>query len=255
MGVIYRPEGRAQEYAWLAINHYIGCGHGCIYCYVPNITRNRDFYRKQSVKENVLEQLRIQAPKFIGTDVRVLLCFSCDPYQPLDKETKLTREVIKILREFDIPFQILTKGGKRAVRDFDLYGPNDAFGTTLTFLSDGDSRKYEPNAALPSQRIASLLVAKESRNIETWVSLEPVIDEKHSLEIIRRTHEFVDLYRIGKMNHRSSAIDWREFGIKAIELCKRFETDYYIKKDLAEKLDGIPFCNTDKRKINRAAIY
>lgn len=250
MGIIYRPTGRAQEYSFLAVNHYVGCGHGCEYCYVPDTTRNDKFFTEQSVRKNVLEQLRKKAPKYAGTDERVLLCFTCDPYQPLDAQTRTTREVIKILREHKIPFQVLTKGGTWAVRDFKLYGEHDAFGTTMTFLDDKKSRKYEPHAALPQDRFEAIKEAKKA-GIETFVSLEPVVDEKQTHEIIRQTNEFVDHFRIGKLNHKTSDINWQMFGCKAIELCREFETDYYIKEDLARYLDGIPFCNIDKRKVKR----
>lgn len=221
-----------------------------MYCYVPDVTHNNDFYKKQSIRENVIEQLRKQAPKFARTDERVLLCFLTDPYQLLDEVTQLTREVIKILREFDIPFQVLTKGGMYAARDFDLYRRCDAFGSTLTFLDEKQSKLNEPNAALPADRIEAIKEAR-GKGIETWVSLEPVIDDKQSLEIIRQTHEFVDLFRIGKMNHRHVDIDWQKFGKQAIELCREFEVDYYIKQDLAKYLDGVTYCNVDKRKVKR----
>lgn len=250
MGIIYRPAGRAQEYSYLAINHYVGCGHGCEYCYVPDTTRNENFFTHQSVRKNVLEQLRKEAPKFAGTNERVLLCFTCDPYQPLDAETRTTREVIKILQEHAIPFQILTKGGTWAVRDFEYYGRHDAFGTTLTFLDDKKSRKHEPHAALPADRIEAIKAAKPF-GIKTFVSLEPVMEAKQSLEIIKQTHEFVDHFRIGKLNHKSSGIDWRKYGQQAIDLCREFETDYYIKRDLAQYLSGISFCSIDKRKVKR----
>ena len=250
MGIIYRPEGRAQEYSWLALNIYKGCGHGCVYCYGPDVTRNKEFFTEQSVRNDVFEQLRKEAPKFAGTDERVLLCFTCDPYQQLDAETRTTREVIKILREFDIPFQVLTKGGTWAVRDFQYYGQYDAFGTTMTFLDENKSRKHEPHAALPADRIEAIIEAKKA-GVETWVSLEPVIDAKESLDIIRQTHEHVDLFRIGKLNHKRSDINWRDFGQQAIELCRDFGTDYYVKRDLAQHLSGISFCGIDKRKVKR----
>ena len=120
-------------------------------------------------------------------------------------------------------------------------------------LDEKQSKLNEPHAALPVDRIEAIKAAKKA-GIETWVSLEPVIDEKQSLEIIWQTHEFVDLFRIGKLNHKSSDINWRKFGQKAIELCREFETDYYIKHDLALHLDGITFCNVDKRKVKRAPI-
>lgn len=253
MGIIYRPSGRAAEYAHLAINHYVGCRHGCMYCYVPATTRNNDFHTKQAPKKDVLYKLTRAAPNFAGTDERVLLCFACDPYQPLNDELNLTREVIKILKDNDIPFQVLTKGGMRAVSDFDLYGPNDAFAATLTFLDEAKSKRAEPNAALPESRIRSLSVAKQ-KGIRTWVSLEPVIDTKASLELIRITHSFVDHYKIGKLNHASGDLTFqalRRFGIKAIELCREFGVDYWIKADLAKYLDGIHFTNTDTRKVKR----
>jgi len=43
MGIIYRPTGRAEEYSFLAINHYRGCGHECEYCYVPDVTSQKCF--------------------------------------------------------------------------------------------------------------------------------------------------------------------------------------------------------------------
>jgi len=137
-----------------------------------------------------------------------------------------------------------------AVRDFKIYGEYDAFGSTMTFLDDKKSREHEPRAALPADRIEAIIEAKKA-GIETFVSLEPVIDDKQSLEIIRRTHEFVDLFRIGKLNHKSSGVDWQKFGKNAIELCREFETDYYIKHDLAQYLGGISFCSIDKRKVER----
>jgi len=250
MSIIYRPDGRALEYAFLAANHYVGCGHGCYYCYVPAATRNTTFHTKQSVRPGVLGMLRKEASKYRDTDCRVLLCFSCDPYQPLDVHSKTTRDVIKILQAHNIPIQILTKGGARAQRDFDLYRSCDIFGTTLTTLTPSESHRTEPQAALPADRIETIKEAK-NKGIETWVSLEPVLDAKQSLQIIRETHSFVDLFRIGKLNHRASNINWRAFGKQAINLCRDFGTDYYIKADLATFLDGITFHNTDKRKIER----
>jgi len=250
MSIIYRPSGRAAEYAHLAINHYAGCSHGCKYCYVPACTHNSRFFEYQSVRKDVLYRIRQQAPKFAGTDERVLLCFSTDPYQPLDRKKHITREVIKILREFDIPFQVLTKGGMRAARDFDLYGTCDAFATTLTLLDNYQSRVWEPMTALPADRIAAIETAKRA-GIETWVSLEPVIDPEMSLQIIKETHHAVDHYKVGVMNHQNYITDWRAFGIAAIELLEKYNKSYHIKADLAKHLKGVAFNSIDTRKIKR----
>ena len=133
--------------------------------------------------------------------------------------------------------------------DFDLYGPNDAFATTLTYLmDDGKTLEIEPQAALPSDRIQAIRDAK-GRGITTWVSLEPVLDPDESLALIDRTYEFVDLYKIGKLNHKNNDTDWRSFGMKAIELCRQFNKPYYVKADLAKYLAGVEYENTDTRTI------
>lgn len=247
MPAIYRPKGRAGEYAHLAVNHYKGCSHRCAYCYVPACTRNPLFFRQQQVKPDILANLRREAQRYTGTSDRVLLSFSSDPYQPLDERLQITRHVIEILQQNDVPFQILTKGGLRASRDFDLYSSKDAFASTLTFVSEAKSRNIEPGAAAPADRIASLQHAKEKFGIETWVSLEPVLDAGQSLLAIEKTRGFVDHYKIGTMNRFKVDVNWRDFGQRAIELCEKFNCDYYIKHDLAKHLQGIKFKNTDRR--------
>lgn len=236
ISTIYRPKGRALEYSFLAVNHYVGCEHGCRYCYAEKMANqfNQNFTRPELRNgRRFIEQLSIDAAKFANTKERVLLSFMSDPYQPIDDDIRATREVIKILRRNNIPFQILTKGGTRAVRDFDMYGPDDAFATTLTCSNLVDSEKHEPHAAFPTDRIEAIRIA-HAQGIRTWVSLEPVIYPAQSLGLIGQTYGFVDLFKIGKMNHVKNDIDWRKFALDAIELCERVGVDYYIKHDLAK---------------------
>ena len=252
MRAIYEPKGRAQEYSLLACNLFTGCVHGCDYCYVPrtlHITPEQ-FRTNVRPRDGVLEQLRKDAEKYQGTDKRVLLCFTCDPYQPEWIEHGVTRQALRILREYDIPFQILTKGGMRAARDFDLYGPNDVFATTLTAIYKYASERHEPNAAPPAERRETLKQAKQAK-ITTWVSLEPVIEPDDSLLSIEITYNYVNLYKIGKLNYQKTGIDWRAFGCEAIDLCENYDVPYYIKNDLAKYLDGVEFTNTDTRTIKR----
>jgi len=253
--VIYEPRGRALEYSLLAANLYRGCQHGCSYCYAPSALRMRreQFHKEAQARKNLMPRLRRDAERLAGTNKRVLLCFSCDPYQPLEAECGLTHDTLEIFKKHDIPFQVLTKNGPLATQDFGLYGPNDAFATTLTFDNAEDSRTVEPGAALPEARIDAIRVA-HGANIRTWVSLEPVIDPAQSLALIERTVRWVDLYKIGKLNHdkaRESQIDWRAFGMNAITLCERHGKPYYVKNDLAAHLEGVRFTSTDTRKVDR----
>ncbi len=165
----------------------------------------------------------------------VLLCFTCDPYQPIEATAMVTRGVLQVLRDCGVPFQVLTKGGPVVQRDFDLYFEGCSFAATLTLLDEGMRSFWEPFAAPTEERIDNLKVAK-AMGIRTWVSLEPVIDPAQSLEIIVVTAPFVDQFRIGKMNHLESDIDWRSFARKAISLCESLGKDYYIKEDLRRYL-------------------
>ena len=171
--------------------------------------------------------------------------------KPVEIEQGITREALKILREFDIPFQVLTKGGMRAARDFDLYGPNDAFATTLTFCNDHDSWEHEPKAVHPGDRYRTMIYAHDDYNIKTWASLEPVIDVDQSLAMLEGALFFTDQFKIGKLNYQKTDIDWRQFGIQAIKLCEKYGKPYYIKDDLAKYLEGVEFTNTDTRTIER----
>ena len=254
MKPIYEPKGRAREYSLLALNHYVGCGHACTYCYAADMARkngNKDFHTKPYSRLGIIEALKKQAPKFACTDKRVLLCFMTDAYQPLDDQQRLTRQVLKILKQYKIPFQILTKGGMRACRDFDLYTEYDAFASTLTFIDEADSKEWEPNAATPDDRFKAIEIAK-SKGITTWGSLEPVVDQTQSLDIISCTHEIVDLFKLGTLNYRKSPkpIDWREYGQRAIAMCEFYKVPYYVKDDLAKHLQGIRFENTDTRRVS-----
>jgi DNA repair photolyase len=233
MPLIYQPAGRAREYAALACNIYRGCDHACTYCYAPDATfRQRDEFAHPSTRPDFIRKLTSEAER-TSSDERILLCFTCDPYQTLDESAKLTRQTIKVLHAAGLSVQVLTKGGTRALRDLSLFTPRDAFATTLTLTDDACSLKWEPGAALPSDRIATIRLFHEA-GIPTWVSLEPVLNPVSALELIRRTHEFVDLFKVGTLNHHplSKSIDWRKFATDAVALLTSLGKPYYIKDDL-----------------------
>jgi DNA repair photolyase len=254
MHALYQPSGKAAEYAHLAVNLFQSCSHGCKYCFAPKVLHKTDkeFHANVMERPGILDQLRQDAKKYAGTNARCLLCFTCDPYAR-GCDSTVTRAALTILRQAEIPFQVLTKGGLDAARDFDLYGPHDAFACTLTLENDRESRKWEPGAALPAEREEALRQA-HARGITTWASLEPVIYGRHSLEWIRRTHEFVDHYKIGRLNYMpkyEQGINWESFGRAAVELLEKYGRTYWIKNSIAWFLDraGVKYCNTDMRVV------
>lgn len=240
MSYIYKPKGKAEEYGELALNHYKGCFHGCKYCYVPAIFHQTPEQFQAAPRPRELNQKTLNRELEAVRGQSVFLCFTCDPYQPIDTEAKVTRNILQRFQTFGISPNILTKGGTRSIRDFDLLSrtPQAKYGATLTFLDESLSTLWEPLAALPHDRLKALHKAY-NLGIHTWASLEPVIDPAQSLQIIRETSSFVDEYKIGRWNHdpRAEQIDWKSFGEQAIELCLSLGKKFYIKKDLAKFLN------------------
>lgn len=238
--IIYEPKGRAKEYGDLALNIYTGCNFGCTYCFSPLVLKkDRETYHKDiKVRDNLLEKVEKDCQMNLFEGCRVHCCFTCDPYQDLDLETQTTREVLKLFKKYNVNFQILTKGGMRAARDFDLYKDGDSFGTTLTFADTDKSLEWEPKAAEPLSRIQAIVEAHE-RGIKTWVSLEPVICTQDAIAFVNDLHKHVDLWKIGRWNYdpRAKEIDWGMFGRDIECILKILKCEYYIKEDLRKEMD------------------
>ena len=165
-----------------------------------------------------------------------MLSFTTDPYHTGD--TSLTRMTLNVLKDHGLGICTLTKGGTRALRDLDLFRPKrDAFASTLTSLDDKFSKKWERNAALPADRIAALRKFHEA-GIFTWVSLEPTLDIDASLAIVKATHPFVDLYKVGRVNYlpMTKTTDWQDYTLRMIDLLNAVGAKHYIKKDLQKFL-------------------
>lgn len=233
---IYRPRGRAGEYSPLALNLYTGCRHGCKYCYVPRCLQKdkKEFHQLVRVRKNIIENLKHDIETVQITEP-VLLCFTCDPYTPGvegDTNNETTFNALAMLAVNKINFQILTKAGLRAINDFRIYRPGDKFATTLTFFDPAKSQEIESLAALPAERIESLAIAKKM-GIETWVSIEPTLNELEIHKLIDASAPYVDFYKVGKVSeYKSDITDWPGFTERVREHLKSLNKPYMLKKDL-----------------------
>jgi DNA repair photolyase len=234
--IVYAPRGQAGEYAKLATNPYRKCGMGCAYCYVPKVLKmdRAEFNSGAEPRTDYISALLKDCRKYqaLGVKEQVMLSFTTDPYNAFN--TSITRQTLQILQEHGLGVCTLTKGGTRALQDVDIFRPDrDAFASTLTSLDDAFSRKWEPRAALPADRLAALKAFHDA-GIFTWVSLEPTLNTESSLAIIEHTHEFVDLYKIGRANYlpMTNTTDWESYTYRILELVNRLGVKHYIKKDL-----------------------
>lgn len=255
--IIYAPDegSPTREYSYWSANLVKSnrydtmrtCSHACKYCY--NGAGKENLLPGPTLKDNLFDRLRKDLPKVKAAiehnnrckpdepTERLLLTFVGDLYDP-ELPEGTARRILQMVRAEKVPLKVLTKGGMRAVQDFDLYSPNDMFGATLTFDNPEDSKKWEPNAALPEDRIGASKAAHDL-GIRTWASLEPVLDPAQSLHLIDITHEFVDQYGVGKLNHDpvgERLIHWRMYRAEAEAKLNGYGKSYKIKEALAKAM-------------------
>ena len=264
MAAIYEPKGAAREYSPLALNYIKGCDHGCVYCYVPKLMKvfdskyeHSNVYIKEEAK--LMKEILGSAKKHRNSPVQVFLSFLTDPYSSFNKNTKLTRRVLEVLLEYNIPVSILSKGGMRMLEDVDIFkkfGDNIQIGASLTFTSTADSLKWEKGAAIPEERFFALeYLHKEG--INTWASMEPVIFPDQSLEIMEITNSYVDGFKIGKLNHfkkHEQKFDWTKFLNDTISIMRRNNKMFYIKNDLFEFANNETVLNPHERDMDFMAL-
>jgi DNA repair photolyase len=237
MDIIYAPKGKAREYADLAMDIYKGCTHGCIYCYATHYAGD-GFYQAAAPRRDLIDRLRGDVAQLAPDCPEILLSFHGDVYQPAEDKLQLTRQALQLLRAADLPFTVLTKGGRRAIRDFDILAgyPKARFGTTLIFTDQSAVDYWEPGAASVSDRIQAIKEA-HSRGIPTWVSIEPVIDPGQAVKLVKMLHPVVDHWKVGKINYHKNiedAVDWGRFRDEMTDLFNVLGADFYLKKSLAE---------------------
>lgn len=167
-----------------SINPYRGCEHGCIYCYARpshaylGLSPGLDFETRLVAKVNAVERLRAElaAPGYVCKSIA--LGANTDPYQPIEREWRITRGVIELLVEHDHPFSIVTKNAL-VERDLDLLAPAAAKGlvsvhVSITHLDAELSRKLEPRASAPYRRLEAIRRLAEA-GVPVGVLVAPVI--------------------------------------------------------------------------------
>jgi DNA repair photolyase len=175
-----------------SINPYRGCEHGCSYCYARpahaymGLSPGLDFESKLFIKPNAAALLRqeLTAPNY--TPATIALGANTDPYQPIERQYRITRGVIEVLAEFHHPFGIVTKNAL-VTRDIDLLAPLARDGlvkvaVSITTLDGRLARAMEPRASTPSKRLAAIEALSEA-GIPTVVMIGPVIPGLNDHEI------------------------------------------------------------------------
>lgn len=159
-----------------SLNPYVGCEHGCVYCYSPSVLKDKrlsdNWGKVVRAKQNIVEVLAREVKRKPRGVVGVSTV--CDPYQPLEAKLGLTRKCIELLSKHDFPVSIQTRS-RLVLRDADLIVPEKFdVGVTITTMDRGLAGVLEPEAPPPDVR-AQVLDEFSSRGVETWLFLGPII--------------------------------------------------------------------------------
>jgi len=178
-----------------SINPYRGCEHGCIYCYARtthsylDLSPGLDFETQLFYKPDAAKLLRneiaardyVVSPLALGTNT--------DPYQPIERRLRVTRQILEVLLAARHPLTIVTKS-TLILRDLDLLAELAALNLAAVFVSvttldEELKRRLEPRTAGPKQRLGAI-EALASRGVPTGVMAAPIIPglNDHELERI-----------------------------------------------------------------------
>jgi len=183
-----------------SINPYRGCEHGCIYCYARpshsylNLSPGLDFETKLFAKTNAAELLRKELARPGYRVSPINLGANTDPYQPIERRHRITRQVIEVLVEHRHPLTIVTKSAL-IERDIDLLAAlardNLVYAfVSVTSLDNRLSAKLEPRASAPHRRIEALRALNDA-GIPCGVLVAPIIPmltDRWIEQILERAH-------------------------------------------------------------------
>jgi len=167
-----------------SINPYRGCEHGCIYCFARpthaylGLSPGLDFESKLFVKPDAAKLLRSELSKPSYKPETIAIGTNTDPYQPIEREYRVMRSILKVLAEFKHPVGIVTKSALIA-RDIDLLAPMAKEGLvkialSITTLDRRLARSMEPRAATPAKRLETIRLLSQA-GIPIGVMTAPII--------------------------------------------------------------------------------
>jgi DNA repair photolyase len=167
-----------------SINPYQGCEHGCIYCYARpthaylDLSPGIDFETRLTYKKNAAAQLERELARRNYRCESITLGANTDPYQPVEKTHRITRDVLEVLQRHRHPVAIITKGAL-VTRDIDILGEMAADGLcsvaiSITSLDPALKRTLEPRAASHQARLAAM-AALSAAGVPVTLLFAPVI--------------------------------------------------------------------------------
>lgn len=223
-----------------SINPYRGCEHGCVYCFARpthaylNLSPGLDFETRLFAKVNAAELLRRELARPGYRCETISIGANTDPYQPAEREWKVTRSILEVASECNQPVAIVTKNAL-VERDLDLLAPMASKGLAAVFISvttlDREiARRMEPRASAPSRRIEAIRRLSAAA-VPVGVMVAPVVpfltesEMERILEAAREAGATQAGYILMRLPYEVKDLfkDWlqRHFALKAAHVMSR----------------------------------
>lgn len=212
---ILSPSKLSCDYA---INPYVGCAHGCVWCYARFM---KGYTGHDNDEWGSFVDVKINAPEVLVKDIRKLkdyptIFFSsvCDPYQPIEAKYKITRKCLEILSPFSFPVSILTQS-KLVTRDIGLFKKFKEIEVGLSFITMDKkaTRIFQPMVASPKEKVR-VLKSLHDEGIKTYIHIGPILPYFTNFEeIFKATHQYIDAAMGETLNTRGE--NWTNL-IKAL---------------------------------------
>ena len=190
--ILTRATGFMDAYDF-TLNPYSGCSFGCTYCYAAFFSRNIEKQNSWgywvTVKENAVALLKKRKPGFLDGK-RIYMSSVTDPYQPIERELDLTRQLLEIMADRHKPKLVVQTRSPTVVRDVDLYqqikenGGHVQINMTVTTDDESIRRTFEPFC--PSNPVRLKAIGEvQAADIDTCITMTPVL-------LVNDSHQFTD---------------------------------------------------------------
>ncbi len=177
-----------------SINPYRGCEHGCIYCFARpthsymGLSAGLDFESKLFAKPDAARLLERELSKPGYKPRTIAIGTNTDPYQPIEKEWRIMRQILEVLEKANHPVVVVTKSSL-ILRDIDILSRMAAkglakVGISVTTLDRKLARLMEPRAATPVRRLDTIKALSDA-GIPVAVMVAPIIPALNDHEIER----------------------------------------------------------------------
>jgi DNA repair photolyase len=233
------------------VNPYLGCWHGCVYCYARYMTR----FSKSKYQWGEFVDVKINAPEILKRDMfglkkgLVSLSTVTDPYQEPERKYRLTRRILEDLAASNFSVSILTKSNL-ILRDIDILKKfnrkNLEVGFSIVTIDENIRKHFEPRAPSIKDRI-NALKQLSGEGINTWVFIAPVLpylseitmsgllDEiKHSVDYVMadtlniKSGNWYGIVKVLKRHYPSLYQKWKEV-LFSKDNKRRYYQDLYSK--------------------------